>query len=76
MSRPSVGVVLAGGPGRRMGGDKAVVALDGRPLLLYPLAALRAAGIADVALVAKRATELPPRPVSECGSSPTSRATR
>ncbi len=55
-----VGAVLAGGLGRRMGGSKAVVALDGRSLFEYPLAALHAAGIADVALVAKRSTELPP----------------
>jgi molybdopterin-guanine dinucleotide biosynthesis protein A len=54
-----VGVVLAGGAGRRLGGDKAVVALDGRPLLEYPLRALRAA-VRDVAVVAKRDTVLPP----------------
>jgi len=54
-----VGAVLAGGVGSRIGGDKAVVALDGRPLIDYPLAALRAAGIEEVALVAKRDTALP-----------------
>jgi molybdenum cofactor guanylyltransferase len=53
-----VGVVLAGGRGRRLGGDKAVVELAGRPLLSYPLAALRAV-LAEVAVVAKRATRLP-----------------
>jgi molybdopterin-guanine dinucleotide biosynthesis protein A len=53
-----IGVVLAGGAGRRLGGDKAVVALDGRPLLSYPLNALRAA-VGDVAVVAKRTTALP-----------------
>jgi molybdopterin-guanine dinucleotide biosynthesis protein A len=42
-----------------MGGDKALVALDGRSLFEYPLAALRAAGIEEVALVAKRDTALP-----------------
>ena len=54
------GVVLAGGDGRRLGGDKAVVALDGRPLLEFPLrrpAALRR----DVAVVAKRGTSCRPR---------------
>jgi molybdopterin-guanine dinucleotide biosynthesis protein A len=51
--------VLAGGQGRRLGGDKAVVQLDGHPLLAYPLAALRAA-VGDVAVAAKRATALPP----------------
>jgi molybdopterin-guanine dinucleotide biosynthesis protein A len=57
-ARP-IGVVLAGGAGRRLGGDKAVVALRGRPLLSYPLAALRAA-VGEVAVVAKRDTRLPP----------------
>jgi molybdopterin-guanine dinucleotide biosynthesis protein A len=57
--RGPIGVVLAGGVGRRIGGDKATVELEGRPLLLYPLATLRAA-FADVAVVAKHATALPP----------------
>lgn len=54
-----VGVVLAGGRGKRIGGDKAVVELDGRPLLLYPLAALSTV-CDEVAVVAKRETALPP----------------
>ncbi len=58
-SRHPLGVVLAGGVGRRIGGDKATVELDGRPLLHYPLATLRAA-FDDVAVVAKQATALPP----------------
>jgi molybdenum cofactor guanylyltransferase len=53
-----IGVVLAGGAGRRMGGDKATVELDGRPLLAYPVAALQAA-VGEVAVVAKRETALP-----------------
>ena len=56
--RGAIGVVLAGGAGRRIGGDKATVELEGRPLLLYPLAVLRAV-LDDVAVVAKRATILP-----------------
>jgi molybdopterin-guanine dinucleotide biosynthesis protein A len=43
-----------------MGGEKALVLLDGQPLIERPLAALRAAGIAEVAVVAKRETALPP----------------
>ena len=53
-----IGVVLAGGQGRRLGGAKACVELRGRPLIGYPLAALRAA-LAEVAIVAKAHTELP-----------------
>ena len=54
-----MGAVLAGGRGRRIGGDKAVVELDGRPLLSYPLAALGEV-VGDVAVVAKRDSALPP----------------
>jgi molybdenum cofactor guanylyltransferase len=56
--RGAIGVVLAGGAGRRIGGDKATVELEGRPLLLYPLAVLRAV-LDDVAVAAKQATILP-----------------
>ncbi len=53
-----VGVVLAGGLGRRMGGAKATVALDRRALISYPLEAVwRALG--NVAIVAKPDSELP-----------------
>ena len=56
-----MGVVLAGGLGRRMGGSKATVELNRRPLISYPLEALwRALG--DVAIVAKFDTELPSVP--------------
>lgn len=58
MSEP-VGVVLAGGAGRRLGGDKARALLAGRPLLDHPLAAVRAV-VGEVAVVAKRDTPLPP----------------
>jgi molybdopterin-guanine dinucleotide biosynthesis protein A len=54
-----VGVVLAGGLGRRIGGDKAIVELEGRPLVLYPLEALHEV-CDDVAVVAKRDSLLPP----------------
>lgn len=51
-------VVLAGGLGSRIGGDKALVQLGGRPLITYPLAAAEAAGL-DAVVVAKRTTKLP-----------------
>jgi molybdopterin-guanine dinucleotide biosynthesis protein A len=53
-----VGVVLAGGLGRRIGGAKAVVPLAGRPLISYPIAALRSI-LTEVRVVAKPGTELP-----------------
>jgi len=53
-----VGVVLAGGASRRMGAPKPGVELAGRPLLSYPLAALRGA-LAEVAVIAKADTPLP-----------------
>jgi molybdopterin-guanine dinucleotide biosynthesis protein A len=56
---PPVGVVLAGGLGRRLGGDKAIVELEGRPLALYPLEALHEV-CDEVTVVAKRDTLLPP----------------
>lgn len=53
-----IGVVLAGGLGRRMGAPKATASLAGRPLVAYPQEALRA--VCDRAVVvAKRDTELP-----------------
>jgi molybdenum cofactor guanylyltransferase len=59
--RPPIGVILAGGLGRRMGGSKAVVRLGGRPLILYPLEALTLA-LDDVAVIAKADTLLPSLP--------------
>ena len=55
------GAVLAGGRGSRLGGDKPSALLAGRPLISYPLAALREA-CARVAVVCKQATTLPPLP--------------
>jgi molybdopterin-guanine dinucleotide biosynthesis protein A len=60
-NRDPIGVVLAGGAGRRIGGGKAIVELRGTPLLRYPLAALQAV-LAEVVVVAKQASELPPLP--------------
>lgn len=63
MSAPTepIGVVLAGGLGRRIGGSKATVELCGRPLIWYPLKALQRA-LQDVAVIAKPDTELPGLP--------------
>jgi molybdopterin-guanine dinucleotide biosynthesis protein A len=53
-----IGVVLAGGAGRRIGGGKPGRLLAGRPLASYPAAALaRVCG--RVAIVAKPGTDLP-----------------
>ena len=59
-TRP-VGAILAGGGGRRIGGDKAIVELPGRPLICYPLEAVREA-LGQVAVLAKADTELPSLP--------------
>jgi molybdenum cofactor guanylyltransferase len=56
--RSCIGAVLAGGSGRRIGGDKATVELEGRPLVHYPLSVLRAV-LDEVAIVAKQSTVLP-----------------
>jgi molybdopterin-guanine dinucleotide biosynthesis protein A len=53
-----LGVVLAGGAGRRMGGEKALVELAGRPLLHYPIEALLAV-VDDVVVACKEHTPLP-----------------
>ncbi len=53
-----LGAVLAGGAGRRIGGDKMLVEVDGRPLLHYPVRALRAV-LGEVVVVCKELTALP-----------------
>ncbi len=61
-ARPEpIGVILAGGLGRRIGGSKAAVKLNGRPLIHYPLDATRRA-LDDVAIIAKADSELPSLP--------------
>jgi molybdenum cofactor guanylyltransferase len=60
-TRDPIGVVLAGGVGRRIGGAKAIVELHGTPLVLYPLRALQGV-LAEVVVVAKQGTPLPPLP--------------
>jgi len=51
--------VLAGGGGRRLGGEKPLAVLGGGPLIERPLAAAREAGL-EAIVVAKRSTRLPP----------------
>jgi molybdenum cofactor guanylyltransferase len=58
LQRRPVGVVLAGGRGQRIGGDKAVVSLAGLPLLSYPVRAMLGA-LDHVVVVAKPSTVLP-----------------
>lgn len=45
------GVVLAAGGGTRFGGTKQLAELDGRPLVLHAIAALRDAGVDEVLVV-------------------------
>jgi molybdenum cofactor guanylyltransferase len=56
-SRP-VGAIMAGGAGRRIGGQKATVELDGKPLICYPLEAVGQV-LSKVAILAKAGTTLP-----------------
>jgi molybdenum cofactor guanylyltransferase len=53
--------VLAGGRGERLGGNKAMAPLGGRPLIERPLAAARGAGL-EAIVIAKRGTALPQLP--------------
>ncbi len=59
-ARP-IGVVLAGGVGRRLGGAKATLDLCGQPLISYPLTALKQV-LDEVVVLAKKTTELPAMP--------------
>jgi molybdopterin-guanine dinucleotide biosynthesis protein A len=63
-ARLPLGVVLAGGRGRRLGGAKAAVQLRGRALISYPLAALRSV-LPEVVVVCKPETTLPALPGQE-----------
>ena len=53
-----LGVVLAGGSGRRMGGNKALVEFHGLPLLHYPVSTMREV-LEEVVVVCKQDTPLP-----------------
>ena len=54
----AVGAILAGGGGRRIGGDKAIVEVHGRPLISYPLETVRHE-LGKVVILAKADTRLP-----------------
>jgi len=54
----AIGAVLAGGRGSRLGGNKAAVELNGRPLISYPLTAIEAAGLEVVVCI--KPGEAPP----------------
>lgn len=58
---PCAGAVLAGGAGRRIGGDKAAVVVAGRPLLEHVLRTLSRVA-SPVAVVVRADTVLPPLP--------------
>jgi molybdopterin-guanine dinucleotide biosynthesis protein A len=64
-----LGAVLAGGLGRRLGGSKAAVRLNGRPLITYPLRAVQEA-LGSAVIVAKADTELPSLPGVEVWMEP------
>ncbi len=50
-----IGAVLAGGRGRRFGGDKLLFKISGKPLILYTIERLeKAEGIDEIVLVASR----------------------
>lgn len=56
-SRDVAGVVLAAGAGRRMGGPKALVELDGTPLVVLAVRSLVEGGCAPVAVVTGSASD-------------------
>ena len=56
--RATRAAIMAGGRGTRMGGPKAAVELAGRPLIAYPIATVRDAGLEPV-VVAKSGSALP-----------------
>jgi molybdopterin-guanine dinucleotide biosynthesis protein A len=56
-SKP-IGAILAGGRGLRIGGEKAIVELHGRPLICYPVEAVQEV-LSRVVILAKTGTRLP-----------------
>jgi molybdenum cofactor guanylyltransferase len=56
-SKP-IGAILAGGRGLRIGGEKAIVELHGKPLICYPVEAVQEV-LSRVVILAKTSTRLP-----------------
>ena len=56
-SKP-IGAILAGGRGLRIGGEKSIVELQGKPLICYPVEAVQQV-LSRVAILAKTGTRLP-----------------
>jgi molybdopterin-guanine dinucleotide biosynthesis protein A len=56
-SKP-IGAILAGGRGLRIGGEKAIVELEGKPLICYPVEAVQEV-LSRVTVLAKSGTRLP-----------------
>jgi molybdopterin-guanine dinucleotide biosynthesis protein A len=56
-SKP-IGAILAGGRGLRLGGEKSIVELQGKPLVCYPVEAVQQV-LSRVAILAKTGTRLP-----------------
>lgn len=56
-SKP-IGAILAGGRGLRIGGEKSIVELQGKPLICYPVEAVQQV-LSRVAILAKTGTQLP-----------------
>jgi molybdenum cofactor guanylyltransferase len=59
-SKP-IGAILAGGRGLRIGGEKSIVELQGKPLICYPVEAVQEV-LSRVAILAKTGTRLPRLP--------------
>jgi molybdopterin-guanine dinucleotide biosynthesis protein A len=56
-----IGAILAGGQGRRIGGQKALLELGGRALVSWPLRTMQRV-LRDVIVVAKPSTDMPAMP--------------
>ena len=63
----AVGIVAAAGSGLRLGAElpKALVALDGRPLVVWAVESLRAGGVAEVVVAVPEAAQTRVREIIE-----------